>query len=81
MRVFVIHPEKSVFKPTQEIEFLGFLLNSVNITIRLPPKASYVKTAYMQLLANLRPSIRDLAHVIELTFSSLPGVQFGDLHY
>ena len=50
--------------------------------IRLPPhKASYVKTACMELLANLKPSIRDLAHVIGLIVSSLPGVQFGDLHY
>ena len=41
---FVIHPEKSVFIPTQEIEFLGFLLDSVSMTIRLPPaKAERVR--------------------------------------
>ena len=30
---FVIHPEKSVLVPSQEMEFLGFLLKSVNMTI------------------------------------------------
>lgn len=29
---FVINPEKSVWQPTQCIEFLGFVLNSVTMT-------------------------------------------------
>ena len=50
---FVIHPEKSVLIPTQELEFLGFLLNSISMTIRLPPlKASHVKSACENLLEN-----------------------------
>ena len=28
---FTIHPEKSLFTPQQEIEFLGFVINSENI--------------------------------------------------
>jgi hypothetical protein len=32
---FVIHPLKSVFIPKQEIVFLGFLINSHSMTIRL----------------------------------------------
>ena len=32
---FVIHPEKSTFLPFQEIEFLGFLINSVTMTVSL----------------------------------------------
>ena len=32
---FVIHPEKSTFLPFQEIEFLGFLINSVTMTVFL----------------------------------------------
>ena len=60
---FVIHPEKSVFIPTQEIEFLGFLLNSVSMTIRLPPaKAERVRLEVAQVIGlivscqNLDPS-------------------------
>ena len=48
---FVIHPEKSVLIPTQELEFLGFLLNSISMTIRLPSlKATHVKSACENLL-------------------------------
>ena len=32
---FQIHPEKSVLMPTQCIEFLGFLLDSTSMTVRL----------------------------------------------
>ena len=35
---FIINHEKSVFMPTKEIKFLGFLLNSDSMTIRLPSK-------------------------------------------
>ena len=31
---FVIHPTKSVFHPTQCLEFLGFLLDSTSMTVR-----------------------------------------------
>ena len=79
---FIIHPEKSILEPTQEIEFLGFLLNSVSMTIRLPPaKASYVKKSCVDLQRQAQLTIRELAHVIGLLVSSLPGVQFGELHY
>ena len=32
---FTIHPEKSILVPTQEIEFLGLVLNSVGMKIKL----------------------------------------------
>ena len=32
---FTIHPEKSVLVPAQEIEFLGLVLNSVGMKIKL----------------------------------------------
>ena len=79
---FVIHPEKSVLIPTQELEFLGFLLNSISMTIRFPlSKAAHVKSACENLLLKTKVTIRELAHVIGLLVSSLPGVQFGRLHY
>ena len=55
---FVIHPTKSVLIPTQELEFLGFLLNSNSMTIRLPPrKAITVKQACENLLNQSNPTI------------------------
>ena len=79
---FVIHPVKSVFIPTQEIEFLGFLLNSILMTIRLPPtKAAHVRTTCQNLLLKTEMTIRETAQVIGLIVSSLPAVQFGELYY
>ena len=73
---FVIHPETSVLVPSQEMEFLSFLLNSVNMTIRLPPTK-----AEQSLLHKSKMSIREVAQVIGLIVSSFPGVQFGELYY
>ena len=33
---FIIHPEKSVFTPRQEIEYLGFKIDSKKMTVTLP---------------------------------------------
>ena len=77
--LFVIHPEKSVLVPSQQMEFLGFLLNSVNMTIRLPPtKAERVQLACQSLLHKSKMSIREVAQVIGLIVSSFPAVQFGE---
>ena len=35
---FLPHPEKSVFEPTQIITFLGFVINSVTMTLTLTPE-------------------------------------------
>ena len=32
---FTIHPEKSILKRTQRLIYLGFIINSKNITFRL----------------------------------------------
>ena len=48
---FTIHPEKSTLKPTQEIEFLGFLIITIPMTVRLSAtKADKVKCACKTLL-------------------------------
>ena len=79
---FVIHPTKSVLVPTQELEFLGLILNSVSMTIHLPTvKAATVQQACENLFNQDNPTIREVAHVIRLIVSSFPGVQFGELHY
>ena len=35
---FVIHPEKSILTPTKALEFLGFQLNSEEMTVSLTPE-------------------------------------------
>lgn len=78
----IAHPHKSVFNPSQQLEFLGFILNSVNMTITLTPeKAVKLKVACQHLLATSLPSIRELARVIGKIVSCFPGVCFGPLYY
>ena len=76
----VIHPVKSVFIPTQETEFLGFLLNIIVMTIRLPPtKAAYVRRTCQFLKTEM--TIRETAQVIGFIASMIPAVLFGELYY
>ena len=79
---FIIHPEKSVLQPSQEIEFLGFKLNTKNMKISLPQsKAKDIKEVCIGLLEKKRPSIREVAKVIGKLVATFPASQFGPLHY
>ena len=79
---FVIHPEKSILIPTQEITFLGFIFNSANMTVKLnPERALKLKTACLENLEATTPLIRDVARLLGLMTSSFPGVMCGALHY
>ena len=79
---FVPHPNKSVFIPTQILVFLGFRLNSIDMTVSLTPeKASKLKSEVWCVLSCERPTIREIAQVIGLIISSFPGVMYGPLHF
>ncbi len=79
---FVAHPEKSVLQATQSIEFLGFVIDSVKMTVKLlSHKIAKVKLMCNELLSKRHPTIQEVAQVIGLLVSSFPGVQFGPLHY
>ena len=59
---FPIHPAKSVVDPTQEIEFLGFALNSVKMKIKLTDHmAGKIISKIRKLLYEEKETIRDLA--------------------
>jgi hypothetical protein len=77
-----VHPEKFTLKPTQELEFVGFIINCLTMLVRLSAsKSTKVQTACLNLLDSKHITIRDMAHVIGLLVSSLPAVQFGELYY
>ena len=79
---FVIHPDKSVLIPTQRLTFLGFVLDSQSMTVALTgEQAVKVKAACQQLLQEKAITIREVAKVLGLLTSSLPGVLYGPLHY
>ena len=79
---FTIHPDKSVFIPSQRLVLLGFIIDSVAMTITLTPeKALKVKEACGTLLGQGLPTIRQVACVIGKIISSFPGVMYGQLYY
>ncbi|CAB4004433.1 Hypothetical predicted protein, partial [Paramuricea clavata] len=80
---FVIHPIKSILKPSQQIITLGFLINSLTMTIRLTSdKAIDLKKACKALRTASKPqTIREVARIIGKIVASFPGVMYGPLYY
>ena len=79
---FVVHFIKSIFIPTQIIEFLGFWLNSQNMTIKLTEsKAMTIKNMCIDMLAFKKPSIRTVAKLVGKMVASFPGNIYGKLFY
>ena len=79
---FTIHPSKSVLEPSQQISFLGFLIDSVKMTVKLlPEKAEEIEHLCFNLQKKHEIKIRDLAKVIGKLVASEPGVSFAPLHY
>lgn len=79
---FLVHPEKSVLCPTQEIQFLGFILNTQAMTIRLPDnKSEEIQSLCTELMQIANPSIRQVARIIGKMVASFPAVQYGQLYY
>ena len=78
----ILKHEKSVFEPKQVITFLGFVLNSVTLTVALKPKkATKVVTKATTVLAKQSPSFREVVELVGLMVSSFPGVMHGPLFY
>ena len=75
---FFINVEKSVFTPATKIEFLGFILDSENMTI-VPTQNKKEKTITMisSLLAQRRPKIRQVAKVVGTCISNTVGSDYG----
>ena len=78
----VVHPDKSSFLPSQIITLLGFILNSITMTVKLTEdKAANLQKACQTLLRNKNPTIREVARVIGKIVSSFPGTNYGPLYY
>ena len=78
---FHIHPEKSVFIPSQKLTFLGFVPDSIAMTV--PPtgeKVQWILPVCAILLKTQMPRIKQVAEVIGILVSNFPGAQYGPLH-
>ena len=79
---FTLHQDKCVLTPTKELTFLGFMLNTSFMTLKLSlRKKEELRSLCLQVLNGEVFTIRFIAHVIGKIVSSLPGVEFGRLHY
>ena len=79
---FVIHPEKSQLDPTNEINYLGFTLNSTLMTVRVTiEKALKIKSFIEEILKLEHISIKLLSQIVGKLVASLPGVHYGQLFY
>ena len=79
---FLINEEKSIFEPAKQISFLGFILNSTDMTVSLPEdKILNILNLCEKILKLETFRIRFLAEFIGVLVSCLPGVEFGELYY
>ena len=77
-----VHLEKSVLKPTQRIQFLGFWLDSTKMTVEIThEKADAIKTLCHHILGKSLITIREVAQLIGKLVASEPGVRLAPLYY
>ena len=79
---FVVNNEKSIAGPTQEIEFLGFVINSRSMTLAVTKeKLKSLTSQCKNLLQSQRTTVRHLAQVIGTMTSLNQAVLPAPLHY
>ena len=79
---FYISDEKSITKPRQIIEHLGFILNSIDMTVSLnSTKIATIKALCTDILNKNTFKIREAAQLIGTLVSCSVGVEFGPLFY
>jgi hypothetical protein len=83
---FLLHGEKSVQEPTQVIQYLGFIIDSRNLTILLPAaKEEKIRTAVQQALSDARDripwEIRRTACLIGWLLAAILACQYRQGHF
>ena len=79
---FVIHPTNSIFLPIQKITFLGFEIDTLNMTLTLKSeKKENIRNIAAALLLKQSCSIRTLAGFLGNIGCSFEAVPNGKLHY
>ena len=79
---YIVNFNKSVLTPTQIIEHLGLIINSIDMTVRVTPdKGSHMIDICKKLISSKDPSIREVSRVLGTMISYLPGIEFGMMNY
>ena len=78
---FVVNDEKSVIKPTNEIVFLGFKLNSINMTIGVTEeKIKKFNKLFKQFSMEKTYTIRQVAELVGVLVSLSIAIPLGTLY-
>ncbi len=78
---FVINYKKSELTPKQEIKYLGFIINSVSMTISLPlDKKARLLTTTSDIISHDSLTIQRVAEYVGLLVSYTPAVPYGMAH-
>ena len=79
---FQLHPEKSSLTPKQEIDFLGFTINSKNMTLKLTKQKcnKILKNLDLTLKHANNITIREFSKILGMLEAAIPGVTYGRLH-
>lgn len=79
---FVINERKSTPEPVQQVQFLGFVLNTAAMTISLPEeKRESLRAQCVAVLSAAETSARDLARLIGGLHAADPAIKIARLHY
>ncbi|KZS20378.1 Uncharacterized protein APZ42_012950 [Daphnia magna] len=79
---FIINQEKSIFTPSQVIEYLGLVVSSIDLSFALPTsKAEAVKKMCELALAEGTVSLRTLASIQGNFCWAIPAIPFAQSHY
>ena len=79
---FVIIVSKFQLIPVTRIVYLGFIIDTISMTLSLPDeKVDKILCACQNLLTCINPSVREVAYVIGLLVLASPAVNFLKLHY
>jgi hypothetical protein len=79
---FVINSEKSVETPSQLMEFLGMLVDSILMRFRLPEKkVESIGTRSAELAKRSRVALRELASLLGSFTWAATAVPFAQAHY
>ena len=75
---FQINIGRSIFLPTQKIEYLGFTMNSIDMAVTLTKeKQEYLSVLVKQIVNSKRVKIRDISKVLRTSETALPSIKYG----
>ena len=79
---FIVSFDKSVLEPSQILTYLGFVLNTIEMTIKLTrEKVEKIKALILKALSVSSMTIHDLAQLVGKLVATFPGVAYARLYY